>query len=200
MSDLQQKVAQKYGAFGARPDDEEIDRKVLADNFFKPTMQLIAGIFAATLFASFASSPKFSAPGAWANSFRLDTALVVVWGPLLYWVMARQRVWKSLRIYLVLALFIEPFSEAMFKDMGADDEIEGLVREGQATGIGHHHRAIVQDRLPVALQPVRQELVAQDVRAQIRARATTDVKNQVGRSNGEVPMQPGRILHCVDNP
>ncbi len=118
MSDLQQKVAQKYGAFGARPDDEEIDRKVLADNFFKPTLQLIAGIFAATLFASFASSPKFSAPGAWANSFRLDTALVVVWGPLLYWVMARQRVWKSLRIYLVLALFIEPFSEAMFKDMG----------------------------------------------------------------------------------
>ena len=122
---LTQKVAQKYGAFGTRPDEEELDRKVLQDNFFKPTVQIVAGVFAASLFASFASAPKFSGPGAWANSFRLDTALVVFWAPLLYWVMARQRVWKSLRIYLVLALFIEAFSEAMFKDMGAVAAGEG---------------------------------------------------------------------------
>jgi hypothetical protein len=125
LAQLTQKVAQKYGAFGARPDDEEQDRKVLQDNFLKPTLQIIGGVFAATLFASFASSPKFSGPGAWANSFRLDTALLVFWAPLLYWVMAKQRVWKSLRVYLVLALFIEAFSEAMFKDMGAVAAGEG---------------------------------------------------------------------------
>ncbi|CAN5925648.1 hypothetical protein BH11MYX4_BH11MYX4_08780 [soil metagenome] len=125
LSELQQKVAQKYGAFGARPDDEEIDRKVLADNFLKPTLQIMGAIFLATLFVSFATGPKFAAPGMWANSFRLDSALVVVWGPLLYWVMAKQRVWKSLRIYLVLALFIEPFSEAMFRDQGAVASGEG---------------------------------------------------------------------------
>jgi hypothetical protein len=56
--------------------------------------------------------------GGWANNFRVDTALAVVWVPLLVWAMAKQRLWKSLRIYLVLALFIEPFSEAMFKQMG----------------------------------------------------------------------------------
>jgi hypothetical protein len=119
LSRLTENVAQKYGAFGARPDDEGQDLRVLEDDFQKPTLQIIAGVFAATLFASFASSPRFSAPGTWANSVRLDTALVVFWGPLLYWVMAKQRVWKSLRIYLVLSLFIEPFSEAMFMDMGA---------------------------------------------------------------------------------
>ncbi len=125
LSELQQKVAQKYGSFGARPDDEEQERKVLQDNFLKPTLQIIAGVFIATLFLSFASAPRFSAPATWANAFRLDSAVVVVWGPLLYWVMAKQRTWKSLRIYLVLALFIEPFSEAMFKDMGAVAAGEG---------------------------------------------------------------------------
>src|SRR4029079_7996918 len=44
---------------------------------------------------------------------------------LLYVVMAKQKLWKSLRIYLVLALFIEPFSEAMFRDMGAVAAGEG---------------------------------------------------------------------------
>ncbi|MDB4940920.1 MAG: hypothetical protein JWP97_454 [Labilithrix sp.] len=122
---LQANVAMKYGAFGARPDDEESDRKALADNFLKPTLQIMGGVFLATLFLSFASSPKFSAPATWANSFRLDTAAIVFWGPLLYWVMAKQRVWKALRVYLVLGLFIEPFSEAMFKDMGAVASGEG---------------------------------------------------------------------------
>src|SRR4051794_29772567 len=94
---LQQQVAQKYGAFGSRPPEEELDRKVLQDDFLKPTLQIIAGIFVASAFAYFASSPKFSAPGTWANSFRLDTALIVFWGPLLYWIMARQKLSKSLR-------------------------------------------------------------------------------------------------------
>jgi hypothetical protein len=125
LAHLTQQVAQKYGAFGARPDEEEQDRKVLQDNFLKPTLQIIGGVFAASLFAYFVSSPKFSGPGAWANSFRIDTALIVFWGPLLYVVMAKQRLWKSLRIYLVLALFIEAFSEAMFKDMGAVAAGEG---------------------------------------------------------------------------
>ncbi|MDB5218714.1 MAG: hypothetical protein JWO86_6641 [Myxococcaceae bacterium] len=125
LAQLTQKVAQKYGAFGTRPDDEEMDRKVLQDNFLKPTLQIIGGVFVATLFAYFASSPKFSGPGTWANSFRLDTALIIFWGPLLWWVMSKQRVWRALRIYLVLALFIETFSEAMFKDMGAVAAGEG---------------------------------------------------------------------------
>ncbi len=125
LSALTSKVAQKYGSFGARPDDEEQDVKVLQDNFLKPTLQIIGCVFAATLFASVASSPKFSGPGTWANAFRLDTALLVFWAPLLYWAMAKQRVWKSLRVYLVLALFIEAFSEAMFKDMGAVAAGEG---------------------------------------------------------------------------
>ncbi|MBX3190073.1 MAG: O-antigen ligase family protein [Labilithrix sp.] len=115
---LQQKVAQKYGSFGARPPEEEQDRRVLQDDFLKPTLQIIAGVFVASLVTSFISRPTFSGPGAWANSFRIDTALVVIWGPLLYWVIGRQKVAKSLRIYLVLALFIEAFSEAMFQQKG----------------------------------------------------------------------------------
>ncbi|MBS2011901.1 MAG: O-antigen ligase family protein [Deltaproteobacteria bacterium] len=122
---LLEKVAAKYGAFGAGPDDEDRDRKVLLDNFFKPTVKIIAGVFVATLFASFISRPAFSGPGTWANSFRIDTALAVVWAPLLFWVMSRQRVWKALRIYLVLALFIEAFSEAMLQEQGVVAAGEG---------------------------------------------------------------------------
>jgi hypothetical protein len=125
MVELQQKVAQKYGAFGARPEDEVSDRGILKDDFARPTLQLIGGIFLATLFASLVSAPKFSAPGVWANSFRLDTAFVVVWAPLLYWTMSKLRVWKSLRVYLVLALFIEPFSEVMLTGSGAVASDEG---------------------------------------------------------------------------
>ena len=122
---LLDKVAAKYGAFGAAPEDDDRDRKVLLDNFFKPTVQIIGGVFLATLFASFISHPAFSGPGTWANSFRIDTVLIVVWGPLLFWVMSRQRLWKSLRIYPVLALFIEAFSEAMMKDQGVVAAGEG---------------------------------------------------------------------------
>lgn len=113
-----QRVQQKYGAFGAPPPEAENDRKILTDSFFKPTMQIIGGVFLASLVASFVSRPALYGAGAWANNFRVDTALAVVWIPLLVWAMVKQRLWKSLRIYLVLALFIEPFSEAMFKQMG----------------------------------------------------------------------------------
>lgn len=118
---LLDKVAQKYGAFGARPVEEVTDERVLADDFFKPTVKIIAGVFAATLVASVVSRPAFGAPGMWGNNFRLDSALIVVWGPLLYFAMMKQKLSRSLRTYLVLALFIEAFSEAMFKEMGVAD-------------------------------------------------------------------------------
>ncbi len=124
LAELQRKVADTYGAFGARPEDDEA-RKTAADRFFRPTIQIIAGVFVATLLASLASHPQFSAPGAWANSFRIDTVLILLWGPLLGWVMVRPRVWKSLRIYLVLALFIESFSEVMLRDKGVVAAGEG---------------------------------------------------------------------------
>lgn len=94
------------------------DREILADNFGKPALRLIAGVFLASLFAFFAASPTFDAPGVWSNSFRFDTAFVVVWGPLLVWTMARTKLTRAVRIYLVLALFIEPFSEVMLRGQG----------------------------------------------------------------------------------
>ncbi|HVH41039.1 MAG TPA: O-antigen ligase family protein, partial [Labilithrix sp.] len=116
---LQERVNKKYGAFGerAKPDDVD-DARVLTDNGWRSTAWLIAGIFAASLFLAFASHPTFGAPGEWANAFRLDTVFIVVWGPLLYWAMSRQKLWKSVRTYLVLALFIEAFSEVMFRQKG----------------------------------------------------------------------------------
>ena len=59
-------------------------------------MKIIAVISAATLFLYFASHPDFSAPGEWSNKFRLDTAFIILWGPLLYLTMFRQKLWKSL--------------------------------------------------------------------------------------------------------
>jgi hypothetical protein len=115
---LQERVQQQYGAFGSRPEDEESDRRVFADNWLKPTLKIMGGVFAASVFLYFVSHPTFEGPGAWANSFRLDTAFVVVWAPLLYFAMARFKLWKSLRVYLVLALFIEAFSEIMFQRLG----------------------------------------------------------------------------------
>lgn len=118
LQSLQDRVNQKYGAFGTRTEEEELDRKVLADSWLKPTLRIIGAVFASSFFLWFASHPSFEGPGAWANSFRLDTAFAVIWGPILVWSMVRFRVWKSLRVYLVLALFIEAFSEVMFKEMG----------------------------------------------------------------------------------
>ena len=120
-ADLQERVQKHYGAFGERAYAEEIpDRVVLcADNKLeKPTAWIIGGIALATTFLWFASHPTFANPGEWANSFRLDTAFAVVWMPLLAWAMVRLKLAKSLRIYLAIALFIEPFSEVMFKEMG----------------------------------------------------------------------------------
>lgn len=122
---LHERVKERFGEFGEAPEDQGHDedgtveeRAILADDFTKPTLRLIAGVFAASLFASFASAPTFDAPGVWANSFRLDTTFVVVWGPLLGWALYRFALTRSVRIYLVLSLFIEPFSEVMLKQQG----------------------------------------------------------------------------------
>ncbi len=123
-----QRVNQPYGAYGMRtpppfepqgpPDDAIDERALLADDYAKPALRIIAGVFAASLFAFFAASPTFDAPGVWSNSFRFDTAFVVVWGPILAWTMSRLSLGRSLRIYLVLSLFIEPFGEAMLRQQG----------------------------------------------------------------------------------
>lgn len=118
MSVLQERVNMKYGAFGDAPDYEEADRRVLSDSFFKPTLRIVLGVLGFSTFLWFLSHPSFDGPGAWSNSFRLDSAFVVVWAPVLWFAMARFKLWKSLRIYLVLALFIEAFSETMFREMG----------------------------------------------------------------------------------
>ena len=57
---------------------------LLDSGWRRPPRGSIAGVFLASLFAFFASSPTFDAPATGSNSFRFDTALVVVWGPLLY--------------------------------------------------------------------------------------------------------------------
>jgi O-Antigen ligase len=123
---LHERVRQQFGSFGAmapsampEEDDDGIDeRAILADDFAKPTIRIIIGVFCASLFAFFAASPSFDAPGVWSNSFRFDTAFVVVWGPLLVWTMSRLKLSRAIRIYLVLSLFIEPFSEAMLREQG----------------------------------------------------------------------------------
>jgi len=122
---LNERVKQQFGALGSyRPPPEEEDvqaldeRAILADDFAKPAFRIIVSVFCASLFAFFAASPSFDAPGIWSNSFRFDTALVVVWGPILGWTMARLKLARAVRIYLVLSLFIEPFSEAMLREQG----------------------------------------------------------------------------------
>lgn len=115
---IEDRVNQTYGSFGDAPDYEEVERRVLSDSFVKTTVRIVLGVLAGSAFLSFLSHPAFDGPGAWANSFRLDSAFIVVWGPMLWFAMTRFRTWKSVRIYLVLALFIEAFSEAMFTEMG----------------------------------------------------------------------------------
>lgn len=115
---LQERVQQKYGAFGARAAGEDTERRILADDFLRPTLRIMGGVLVASILLYFLSHPSFDGPGNWANSFRLDSAFVVLWGPVLYWLMARRPLERSLRIYLVLGLFIESFSEAMFRELG----------------------------------------------------------------------------------
>jgi hypothetical protein len=119
LEELQERVHRTYGAFGVRAKGEALDEKaVLLDNGWRATLAVIAGVALASAFLSFASHPAWATPGEWANGFRLDTAFVVVWAPLLYWAMARRKPWQALRTYLVLALFIEAFSEVMFLQKG----------------------------------------------------------------------------------
>lgn len=116
---LRERVDLAYGAFGERtPADDVEERRVLADDSRKRTSWTIAGVFTASMFLALISRPTWDGGAAWANSFRLDTVAVLIWGPLLYLTMARDRLSKSLRTYLVLALFIESFSETMFVAQG----------------------------------------------------------------------------------
>jgi hypothetical protein len=123
---LHERVRQQFGAYGTMPgasndadEDQGIDeRAILADDFLKPTLRIIGGVFLMSLFAFIATSPTFDAPNVWSNTFRFDTALVVIWGPLLYFAMSRFKLHRSVRIYLVLSLFIEPFSETMLRQQG----------------------------------------------------------------------------------
>src|SRR5207253_4303008 len=50
------------------------------------------------------------------------SAFIVFWGPLLYLTMFRQKLWKSVRTYLVISLFVEAFSETMFFHYGGQRE------------------------------------------------------------------------------
>jgi hypothetical protein len=115
---IEERVAMTYGAFGDGPDLEEVERRVLSDSFLKPTLRIVLGVLGASTFLSFLSHPAFDGPAAWANSFRLDSAFIVVWAPILAFAMTRYKTWKSVRIYLVLCLFIEAFTETMFTEMG----------------------------------------------------------------------------------
>jgi len=121
---LQERVNQQYGAFGDRNEEEveEGNRRVLADSWWKPAARLIGGIFLATLLLAAITDPDFSAPGEWANRFRLDTAAVLLWGPLLFLALFRQKLSQSIRTYLVISLFVEAFSETMFHRYGGQAE------------------------------------------------------------------------------
>src|SRR5689334_10892312 len=94
---IAQRVGAQYGEFGTRPPEEESDERVLADSFFKPALQIMLGVFVASVIAWGLQPPTLLGDGAWANTPRLDTALIVFWGPLLWFAMARFRLWKSVR-------------------------------------------------------------------------------------------------------
>ena len=109
---LNERVKQQLSHYTNAGDGEEVvydDSAILEDDFRKPTIRIILGVFAASLFAYFAAAPTFDAPNVWSNTFRFDTAFVIVWGPLLFWAMARFKMQRSIRIFLVLSLFIEPY-------------------------------------------------------------------------------------------
>ncbi len=119
LDDLYDRVGRAYGTFGKRPDDDALDeRRVWTDTRLRSTVWTVAGVLAGSLLLSLVSRPTWIHGTAWASSFRLDTLAVVVWGPLLYITMARRRLANSVHTYLVLALFIEAFSETMFREQG----------------------------------------------------------------------------------
>lgn len=119
---LQERVQQKYGAFGSAPEPDAMtdDKRVLSDNFFKQSVKIIGLVLMVSLLGFVVSHPTFDAPAVWSNTFRIDTALIVLWGPALFWAMGRVKLQRSLRTYLVLCLFIEAFTEAMFREGGAE--------------------------------------------------------------------------------
>ena len=119
LDELYDRVRLVYGAFGERPDDDALDeRRVWTDSGLRSTVWTIAGVLAGSLILSLVSRPTWNHGTEWASSFRLDTLAVVVWGPLLYITMGRRPLASSVRTYLVLALFIEAFSETMFRELG----------------------------------------------------------------------------------
>src|SRR5687767_10725961 len=73
---LQNRVAEQYGAFGERNEEEEVDERSLSDNWWKQTAKIIIGVFLASCFLSFVSHPTFNGPSVWAESVRLDTVFV----------------------------------------------------------------------------------------------------------------------------
>src|SRR5262249_18775576 len=123
-SSLPDLVRQQFSGYGTRSGMAQVERAgpderaLLADDYLGPALRIIVGVFLASLFAFVGTSPTFDAPGIWSNTFRFDTALVVVWGPLLAWTMARLKLARAVRIYLVLSIFIEPFSETMLRQHG----------------------------------------------------------------------------------
>lgn len=119
LDELRERVNRAYGSFGERVSgDSTEEQRVLMDTDWRSTAWTMGGILAASTFLAFASNPTWNGGADWANSFRLDTAAVIFWGPLLWVTMAKQRLSRSIRTYLVLALFIEMFSETMFLALG----------------------------------------------------------------------------------
>lgn len=117
---LQDRVRRTYGAFGVRASIAGglAERRAWSDDGARSTVYLIAAITASSTLLAFASTPVWSGQGEWDNSVRVDTLFVVAWAPLLYWAMARTKLWKSVRTYIVLSLFVESFSETMFVAKG----------------------------------------------------------------------------------
>src|SRR5690606_12229474 len=75
---LQQRVQERFGAFGERAPTESADEgRSSARVDWRPDAKLMAGVAVASAFLSFVSQPAFDRPGAWASSFRLDTVFVI---------------------------------------------------------------------------------------------------------------------------
>jgi len=116
---LHERVQEKYGAFGERATPGAArDTVGPAGDETKRTLQLLAGISIASAFLAFVSHPTYDGPRGWQSTFRLDVVFAAIWAPLLVWALAKQKLAKSLHVYLVLSLFIEAFTESMFTTKG----------------------------------------------------------------------------------
>jgi hypothetical protein len=116
---LHQRVQRTYGAFGERATPEATSDKARAPTSeTKRTVALLLGIAVASAFLAFVSHPTYDGPRGWQSTFRLDVVFAAIWAPLLVWAFARQKLSKSLHLYVVLSLFIESFSETMFTTKG----------------------------------------------------------------------------------